>query len=334
MTRSGRFVTDFRGIARDRRGLARIELIAILALVSLLAALSVPAILSARERSRLSTCQSRLSQLGLALNAYHDNFNCYPAAAVWRPGPLGSLALHTTRRIDIVTYENWALCLLPYLDQQSLAKKWRQDLPIAARENAAVRETSVPQLSCPADSYHRLDNPYRLDLETTPQEFVQFARGNYGYNLGPESGLDQAGSPAMPFDYPPLIEVDQERGLFRDFGSGLGGINYSMTRDDFINGTTTMVALEELRAGIDPGDPRGVWAFGQIGGSITRAHGVVGDDWGPNNQWRRADDIRGCGDLHRRLGQDTLTQARMPCVHYVDSNTQATARSQHIDGVN
>jgi prepilin-type processing-associated H-X9-DG protein len=272
--------------------------------------------------------------LGLALDTYHDNFNCYPAAAVWRPGPLGSLALHTTRRIDIVTYDNWALSLLPYLNQQSLATRWRQDLPIAAIENTSVRETSVPQFTCPADSYHRADNPYRLDLETTPAEFVQFARGNYGYNAGPESGSDGPGSPASPGDYPPLIEVDQERGLFRDFGSGLGGINYCMSRDDFINGAGTMVALEELRAGIDPGDPRGVWAFGQIGGSITRGHGVAGDDCGPNNQWHRADDIRGCGELRRRLGQETLDKSRMPCVYYLDSNTQSTSRSLHLGGVN
>lgn len=317
-----------------RRGLTRIELAAIIAAIGIIAAVAVPAIQAGRERSRKSSCQHRLSQLCAAMNAYHDSFNVFPSASVWKPGPLGSLALHATDRIDIVTYDNWALNLLPYLDQQPLAARWRHDLPIAAEENTFVRESSVPQFSCPADSYLRPDNPYRLEIESSPDASIAFARGNYGYNAGPEVGSESPGSPAFPGDYPVSIHIDDSRAEFRDEASGIGGINFWISRNEFVNGLGTMVALEELRAGIDPGDPRGVWAFGQVGGSITRAHGAVGDDWGPNNQWHRADDIRGCGDLHRRLGQDELAKARMPCVHYIDRNLQATSRSQHSDGVN
>ncbi|WP_437185140.1 SUMF1/EgtB/PvdO family nonheme iron enzyme [Planctomicrobium sp. SH668] len=78
----------------------------------------------------------------------------------------------------------------------------------------------------------------------------------------------------------------------------------------------------------------GVWALGQIGGSITYAHGAGGDDYGPNQQWERADDIMGCGALHQILGPEHLARERMPCVHYIDVNDQATARSQHPGGAN
>ncbi len=311
-----------------------VELLIVLAVVAIVAAVSVPAILFARERSRQSQCQARLMQLSVAVHAYHDDFNVFPAASVWRPGPLSSLALHATERIDIVTYDNWALTLLPYLGQQTLAQRWQKDLPIADRDNAAIRETFVPQFTCPADSYHRSDNPYRLAFDSSPESVIQFARGNYGINGGPEVSTDSIGSPAFPGNHPALIHIDTERGEFRDVGSGFGGINFWISRDQFVNGLGTLVAFEELRAGISPIDPRGVWAFGQVGGSITRGHGVAGDDWGPNNQWHRADDIRGCGELHRRLGQEALTKAKMPCVHYLDVNAQATSRSQHAGGVN
>ena len=104
-----------------------VELLIVLAVVAIVAAVSVPAILFARERSRQSQCQARLMQLSVAVHAYHDDFNVFPAASVWRPGPLSSLALHATERIDIVTYDNWALTLLPYLGQQTLAQRWQKD---------------------------------------------------------------------------------------------------------------------------------------------------------------------------------------------------------------
>ncbi len=125
---------------------------------------------------------------------------------------------------------------------------------------------------------------------------------------------------------------DQDR-RFELWGNGVAGINKSFSFDNFENGLSTLVALEEVRSGIHPLDSRGVWSLGQIGGSITWAHGVNGDAFGPNNQWERSDDILGCGNLHEILGSETLTRERMPCVHYVDSNQQATSRSMHPGGV-
>ncbi|MCA9055990.1 MAG: SUMF1/EgtB/PvdO family nonheme iron enzyme, partial [Planctomycetaceae bacterium] len=89
----------------------------------------------------------------------------------------------------------------------------------------------------------------------------------------------------------------------------------------------------ELRAGVHPIDPRGVWALGQIGGSITWANGVQGDAAYPNAQFFRSDDVLGCGELHRVYGTDRLEADGMPCCHYVESNGQAATRSMHPGGV-
>jgi hypothetical protein len=101
-----------------------------------------------------------------------------------------------------------------------------------------------------------------------------------------------------------------------------------------INGTANLVAIDEIRAGLRPIDPRGSWALGQVGASVTWGHGIYGDADRPNSASRKSDDIVGCGRLREEVGQEYLAQERMTCCWYCESNEQATARSMHPGGVN
>lgn len=86
-----------------RRGLTRIELAVVLAVLAVLVALLLPAIQRSRESARQQQCKSRLKQLGLALHNYHDTFNLFP------PGYVMS--------VDGVYHGwGWELMLTPYLD--------------------------------------------------------------------------------------------------------------------------------------------------------------------------------------------------------------------------
>ena len=49
------------------------------------------------------------------------------------------------------------------------------------------------------------------------------------------------------------------------WGTGVVGVNFSYRLRDFPGGTSRIVAIDEIRAGIDPLDPRGVWASGLAG---------------------------------------------------------------------
>lgn len=317
-----------------RRGISRIELLIVVLLVVLFAALCIPAILSSRESARSTTCANRLRSLGIALHQYHETYQSFPPAAIWHAGNFHSMMLNQNRRVDLITHENWAQLLLPHLDRKNLADTFDSSQSIGSDQNKVLRTTLLTEMLCPADTYAHQQNQYlfELDPEIPPQ--VEFARGNYAINGGTQCHRPQIGTSSHPAGEGVTIIADDKNREFQYVGSGIAGVNRAFSLEDFTNGQSTLVAIEEVRAGIHPLDPRGVWALGQIGGSITSAHGISGDAGGPNNQWDRADDLLGCGKLHARIGKETLTEAKMPCTHYIDRNDQATARSMHLDGVN
>lgn len=57
------------------KGFTLIELLVVIAIIALLAAILFPVFGSARAKSRQSTCQSNLKQLGIAMNMYTQDFD-------------------------------------------------------------------------------------------------------------------------------------------------------------------------------------------------------------------------------------------------------------------
>lgn len=317
----------------DRAGSGRLDVLVAVVLAVALFGVVLPGLLWTTETARRWRCQYHLARLATALHAYDDTFGTLPPAAWWhRTSGMQSLALHRTRRFEQVTYANWAVLLLPYVGEGRLAERFDGRQPVGASVNQKVCATRLAVFSCPSDGFNRKNNPFEhRPLDGGPS--LCFARGNYAINGGSHSNRVWPGPSGRPVGDGPRLLMDHVSGRYQFWGNGVAGINKCFRLDQFVNGRSTLVALEEVRAGVDPLDPRGVWALGQIGSSITWAHGVNGDDYGPNNPWPRADDIRNCDKLDQRLGRDTLQALGMPCCWYCKRNEQATARSQHPGGV-
>jgi prepilin-type processing-associated H-X9-DG protein/prepilin-type N-terminal cleavage/methylation domain-containing protein len=64
-----------------RSAFTLIEVLVVLGIAGLLVGISVPAVLSARERVRHTACQSHLRQMVLAAQLYHDQWQVYPVGA-------------------------------------------------------------------------------------------------------------------------------------------------------------------------------------------------------------------------------------------------------------
>jgi prepilin-type N-terminal cleavage/methylation domain-containing protein len=335
-----------------RRAFTIVELLVVIAILAILVALILPAVQFAREAARRTQCMNNLRQIGLALHSYHDNHNVLPPLVIWGgpPGePLGA-GERTVGVFDRVAlglapasessrvYGNWLLMLLPLLEQSGLSTAHNPQLPISNAANAEVRTAELSVLKCPSDTYNSSSNRYVRDwLPGTKSNF--YARGNYAMNMGPDRGCVFDSSPGCSDGFH-VDDTDLANANMVVWGTGVGGVNYSFSFDDIEIGLSNMVAVDEIRAGVHPVDPRGAWALGFAGCSATVRHGLFGgreDAAGPNNRDPKSDDINGCTALHGLMGDADLVRIGMPC--FVDAdpmyeiNSQATARSQHPAGV-
>jgi prepilin-type processing-associated H-X9-DG protein len=309
------------------------ELIALLVICGLGAAALAPALERSRESARQRQCADHLRAIGVALRQYHDAQDLFPPAAVWEPGDLNTLMLYEVKRFDRIVHQSWAQLLLPHLGRSDVAALFDTGRAVMAPENKDARLIQLAEFTCPTDTFNGPHNLYGFQPWDDRPPLAEFARGNYAINGGshcikyPRQDTIQARGEIMQ------IVLDQEHRRFEAIGNGIAGINHSFRCSEFANSQATLVAVDEIRAGIHSLDMRGVWALGHIGSSITWAHGVVGDASGPNSQWDRSDDLFDCGRLHKAIGSDRLTQLGMPCCSYIDHSEEATARSLHPRGV-
>ena len=122
-----------------------VELLVVIAIIGILIALLLPAVQAAREAARRSQCANNMKQMGLATHNYHDTFRCFP------PGTISPGESDSTQK----TLINWAIALLPFLEQQPLYdlydhSAYNQDLGLN-NGNKIVRESIVNVYVCPSN---------------------------------------------------------------------------------------------------------------------------------------------------------------------------------------
>ena len=129
--------------SRTRAAFTLVELLVVIAVIGIFIALLLPAVQAAREAARRVHCSNNMKQIGLAVHGYHDVHKCFPPGHIWMGGgPNWAAGYHKT---------NWAIALLPYLEQEPLYDAYDHNAFNSDPVNKDVRETFLDVYACPSD---------------------------------------------------------------------------------------------------------------------------------------------------------------------------------------
>jgi prepilin-type N-terminal cleavage/methylation domain-containing protein/prepilin-type processing-associated H-X9-DG protein len=129
---------------RHQRAFTLVELLVVIAIIGILIALLLPAVQAARGAARRTQCANNLKQMGIAILNYENTRKRLP------PGKI------TTNVGN--DYSNWAIEILSFLEEKSLASKYNnkalntQTGTTTTPGNEQVTQARVKGMECPDDA--------------------------------------------------------------------------------------------------------------------------------------------------------------------------------------
>lgn len=172
----------------SRRGFTLVELLVAITLIAILAALILPGVQNARAAARRTQCRSNLHQLGVAIHAYHSDYDMFPLGAV--------------------THKSMHVSILPYVEQAALARLVpdRPESDIGRWND--LGQHRVPLYSCPSDPWGDRTNA----IGPVPVNGTSYSvyGTNYAANYG--TGVQAYGYNGM-FSYDRIRSQDVTDGL-------------------------------------------------------------------------------------------------------------------------
>jgi prepilin-type N-terminal cleavage/methylation domain-containing protein len=135
----------------SRPAFTLVELLVVIAIIATLIGLLLPAVQTARDAARRSSCQNNMRQLAVAALGYHDARRSFPSGYT-QDSISGQFQGHTVYYF-----------LLPYMEQKALFDGMDAKVPLNNRTATLGQRAAaaIPNLVCPSDEFPE-GNPHRF----------------------------------------------------------------------------------------------------------------------------------------------------------------------------
>lgn len=250
------------------RAFTLVELLVVIAIIAVLIGLLLPAVQTAREAARRSSCQNNFKQIGIGILTFENSRKAFPAG---------------------YSYFNnggercwgWATFILPYLEQNAVYDQLTPDtrklhdvcIAAASQADKDALQTRISGYRCPSDTTPALNTLQSFG----PSAPFAIATANYIGSAGSQvlSGTDSSypngyAAPYKDFDCGGIFFGVMDRQASPP-GRGPLGIKVN----DILDGTSKTLLTGERCGRTSTNDKAAVWA------GVGRA-----DDYGPNGTVR------------------------------------------------
>jgi prepilin-type N-terminal cleavage/methylation domain-containing protein/prepilin-type processing-associated H-X9-DG protein len=237
-------------------GFTLVELLVVIAIIAVLIGLLLPAVQSAREAARRSSCTNNLKQLGLGMHLHLDTRKHFPSGALafLNDGTPVSPTGSEPGRTAVTGGWGWGTFILPYIEETALYDRLAPNGPnFPAAPNDATR-TSIGAFLCPSETGPALHFAQAMGGDGTSDGH---ARSSYSAVAGSNSPVEYRGHAPLPAN---------QRGMF--------GYNSRVRESEVIDGLSkTMLLVERFWDGGNSERRRGgVWVGKPPGGANDRGN--------------------------------------------------------------
>lgn len=277
-------------LRRDQnpRGFTLIELLVVISIIGVLIGLLLPAVQSAREMARRTTCQNNLKQIGLAIASYTDAHDGFPPGytAVW----------DFYLQDEIGPGWGWASRILPQLEQAPLYNAINWVVPVNDPSQSTIALMRVKVYLCPSDKMPEVWTAkkgsvwmFQGEVYSAERPVGNVAGSNYIGNFGiGEPGVDGEG---LFFRNSFVRLRDVTDGLSRTFSVGERSIRLNLGRG-FATWVGSVPGALLWSCAPDPFDPDAGVCRKEDGSGMILGH--TGEGFGPGDPY---------GDVNQFLSQ-------------------------------